>query len=385
MTSAHRSRLHRSRGVRRHNQHSPQRSVLASMFTAGAVVLPLALLLGGVSSMQAAAQPDAGSSWPSNFRGQVTGDAALVSEAEDALEPGYRHNMSVAKLEGDEVTFGGVGADEHTEFEIGSITKTFTAGLFADAVDRGEVAPTTTLGEVWPDLDGKVAEISLDAIAAQRSGLPRMPPAPEDPVDRAKYEASPYLPADPYQWSDDDIVESLHTVTVGEQQPEYSNYGFAVLGQALSAVTDQSYADLVHDRITEPLGLDDTYVPESAEGLSHGWVAPGVASDPWTLEGSAPAGAIRSTAHDISVWVKAVRDSEAPGSEAAMPREPYDEGNSIGWAWETTKGEAPEVTWKNGGTGGYRSFAGFSAGSGEGVVVLSDTPTSVDSAIGLIS
>ena len=358
---------------------------VGAVTVAAAVALPVALPSDAASSGTATAQEAPQSSAQPDFRGEVTGGAALVQETKDALEPGYRHNMAVAKIDGDNVTFGGVGADENTEFEIGSITKTFTAGLFADSIERREVAPSTTLGEVWPDLDGKVADITLESLATQRSGLPRLPPAPEDPVDQASYVASLSSPQDPYPWSDEEIVESLHSTPVGEQEPEYSNYGFAVLGQALSTVTGQSYADLVRDRITEPLGLDDTYVPESAEGLSHGWIAPGIPSDPWTLQGSASAGAIRSTAEDISTWIRAVRDGEAPGSDAKTPREPYDEGESIGWAWITEHGQDSDVTWHNGVTGGFASFAGFNTGSGEGVVVLSDTATTVDSATSLIS
>ena len=99
--------------------------------------------------------------WPRGFQGAPTGDAELMAELEDALGSQHWQHVAAARVNGDEVTFAGTGADEHTEFEIGSITKTFTAALFADAIDRGEVEADTRLGEVWPDLEGKVAEVTL--------------------------------------------------------------------------------------------------------------------------------------------------------------------------------------------------------------------------------
>lgn len=322
--------------------------------------------------------------FPRGFQGELTGDATLVSEVENALGSKHWHHVAAAKIDGAEATWGGVGADENTEFEIGSITKTFTAALFADAIERGEIDEDTRLGDVWPDLHGEVAEVTLASIAMQRSGLPAHEPAPSFGDGVASFLAN-YLHTDPYRGSAADIVASLDSVDVGEKEPEYSNYGFAVLGQALAAVTGSSYGDLVRDRITEPLGMRSTYVPESAEGLVHGYTASGFPAAPWVLGGSGPAGAIRSTTHDLGIWLRATMDQTAPGAEAVDPREDFDDSDLIGWAWFTTKDRTPNLTWHNGGTGGYRAFLGFDPQSQQGVIVLADSANWVDDAAGLIS
>ena len=77
--------------------------------------------------------------------------------------------------------------DGDTVFEIGSITKVFTALLFADMVLRGEVAPDDPAAKFlpasvkMPDFEG--APITLLDLATYTSGLPRMPSnfAPKDP------------------------------------------------------------------------------------------------------------------------------------------------------------------------------------------------------------
>ena len=69
--------------------------------------------------------------------------------------------------------------DGDTVFEIGSITKVFTALLFADMVLRGEVAPDDPAAKFlpasvkMPEFDG--APITLLDLATYTSGLPRMP------------------------------------------------------------------------------------------------------------------------------------------------------------------------------------------------------------------
>ena len=322
--------------------------------------------------------------WPRGFQGAPTGDAELMAEVEQALGGKHWQHIAAARVDGDEVAFAGTGADEHTEFEIGSITKTFTAALFADAIDRGEIDADTRLGEVWPDLEGKVAEVSLESIAMQRSGLPAQKPWSGFAEGLTSILAN-YVRADPYRASPSDVVAGLDSVELGDEEPEYSNFGFAVLGQALAEVTGHDYAELVRTRITEPLGMDDTFVPGSPEGLGHGFTASGLPAAPWVMGGHAPAGAIRSSAHDMAIWLEAVRDGTAPGAEAAWPRTDFDDSDRIGWAWFTTKDRSPNLTWHNGGTGGYRSFLGFSAETGHGVIVVSDSANDVDAAASLIS
>ena len=50
----------------------------------------------------------------------------------------------------------------------------------------------------------------------------------------------------------------------------------------------------------------------------------------------------------------------------------------IGLNWLVLSGAGPDITWHNGGTGGYTTFIGFDELNGNGVVVLSNTATSVD-------
>src|SRR5687768_1115242 len=75
------------------------------------------------------------------------------------------------------MSLGGAEATPDTIFEIGSITKVFTALLLADMVERGEVTLNDPVREFLP-ASAKVPsrggkEITLVDLATQTSGLPR--------------------------------------------------------------------------------------------------------------------------------------------------------------------------------------------------------------------
>ncbi len=75
-------------------------------------------------------------------------------------------------------------ADEHTLYEIGSVTKTFTATALAAMVLAGRVRLNDPIAEYLPSgvrapgKDGK--PITLLDLAEQRSGLPRLPSNMQD-------------------------------------------------------------------------------------------------------------------------------------------------------------------------------------------------------------
>ena len=71
---------------------------------------------------------------------------------------------------------GGATPTAETRFELGSITKTFTGLLLADAVERGELALDDQLADHLPELRGTAAgDVTLEQLATHRSGLPGVP------------------------------------------------------------------------------------------------------------------------------------------------------------------------------------------------------------------
>ena len=309
----------------------------------------------------------------------MTVSSTLAHRAGALLGP--RHPSYVVALvtpAGAEV--GAAGADEHADVELGSVSKGITGFLWRDALARGEVADDAVLGDLL-DVPPHLSGITLGALATHTSGLPRL--AGRGEVVRRTWELWRHG-RNPYREDVAGLLAQLEDVKVGKPGPAYSNLGFELLGHAVAGATGRAYADLVTDRIADPLGMADTYVPTSADRLRPGAVAPrnrrGRAVEPWANVAIAPAGGVRSSAADLVVLLRAMLDRSVAGADAMDPVAPFVGSMRIGAGWLTGPLLRRTVTWHNGGTGGFRSFVGIDRDHGVGVALVSASTRSVDGA-----
>lgn len=276
----------------------------------------------------------------------------------------------------------GFGADENTEFEIGSVSKTFTAALLADAVERGEVTLETTVADIMgtdlTDPGAEIGTVTLAELASHRSGLPRLATDPA-PLISSIFRA--VLHRDPYTAPPAEVLHHAQSAPLGGRGAmSYSNLGYAFLGQLLARAAGMEYHELLRQRILEPLNMQDTYAPVTAGNVRSdapaGRSAGGLKQAAWTMHGSAPAGGIRSTAADMSRYAQAMLAGTAPGAEALDPVwETGDDGERVGLSWFTqVSKESPErvVTWHNGQTGGFASMVALERDAGRAVLILSN-------------
>ncbi|WP_165069639.1 serine hydrolase domain-containing protein [Marisediminicola senii] len=314
---------------------------------------------------------------PPSLSADVSGDDELIDTVHQLLadDPGVRDRLSVAVIDGGTVRTAHFGAMDATEYEIGSVTKTITGSLLADAIERGEVRADTPLGDLLDLGTSPAASITLDELATHSSGLPRLPMSLGMIVSAI---VSQYRASDPYGATIAELEQSARDTELGEREFVYSNFGFALLGQALAEAAGTDYATLAEERVLGPLGMAHSYVPTTPAGLRDdaptGYSVAGRPADAWTLGADAPAGSARSTLADMIAYTIAQRDGAAPGSAATEPMAPAGESGEVGYAWLTTDG----VTWHNGGTGGFTSWVGFDRESDRAVVVLNGTAATVD-------
>lgn len=311
---------------------------------------------------------------------RVDGDARLGLRLADEL--GSRHPVAAAAV----VTPSAVrtaanGADLSSDFELASVSKALTGLLYADAVGRGEVRPGTTLGELLPLGGAPVARARLDALSTHRAGLPRLPPAAQ-PWRRTlrlwRHGTNPYTE------TLDELFEQARGVRVRREpaRPRYSNLGFELLGHGLAAAASTTYAALLERRLAGPLELTGLYAPSDATRLRPSALAGrsrrGAPREPWANAALGPAGGVRASITDLAGLIEALLDGTAPGVAALEPVAAFAGGTRIGAGWVTTTLRGREVTWHNGGSGGFRSWIGLDRAADTGVAVLSATAASVD-------
>ena len=302
------------------------------------------------------------------------------------LAPSTGGGVSIAVVEhGVRYVFSYGTAKPDSIFEIGSITKTFTALILSQMVEQGKVKFDEPVRELLPA--GTVAkpagaEITLVDLATQHSGLPRMP--------------DNFHPADPANPYADYAASNLYAFVVKQTvaKPDhpgflYSNLGFGLLGQALAVRAGLSYPALLQQEVTGPLGLHDTTVALSPAQLPR--FIPGHDGDhhpahAWDLDALAGAGAIRSTAGDMLAYLEANLHPEAvkPADVSAAARTlaaaltqqhalRADVGPgmriALAWLFDAESGNY----WHNGATGGYSSYAFFNPTRDAAAVVLLNT------------
>jgi CubicO group peptidase (beta-lactamase class C family) len=272
--------------------------------------------------------------------------------------------------------------DGDTVFEIGSVTKVFTSLLLAEMVQRGEVSLDDPVAKCLPP-EVKVPErggrqITLQDLATHTSGLPGDPSniSPRDPANPlADYSAQQL-----YAF----LSNCTLTSDVGSRYG-YSNLGTSVLGQALAHHAGMHYEALLELRILKPLGMSRTRVSLSQEmksGLAPGHSYMLERLPNWDAGALAPSGGLKSTANDLLKLLSvALGYGETPLTRAmattmSVRRPAIDPDRESALGWDVLKLEPVyEFIFKDGATGGYRSFVGVDRRSRSGVVVLSNAAT----------
>ncbi len=267
-------------------------------------------------------------------------------------------------------------------FEIGSLTKTFTGLLLAQAVTAGTVQLDTPVRTLLPPntvLDLNSPEITLLSLATHHSGLPRLPD-----------NLHPANPLNPYA---DYTLANLYSflATYGTARPPsapflYSNVGAALLGQALAARSSTTYAALLQKDVLTPLRMTHTFLAVlSGDGAS---MLPGHTEDDrptsaWDLDAFAPAGGLHATAGDLLLYLEAqLHPSETMRQPITLQHQlQADAGENkiaISWLFDPLTGDY----WHNGGTGGFTSYAFFNLQRDVAAVVLVNRASGLADSLG---
>ena len=268
-------------------------------------------------------------------------------------------------------------------FEIGSITKTFTALLLADAVVRRRFALADPVEDALPGVslrDAAGAPIRWVDLATHRSGLPRVPSniAPQDPLD-------PYAGYDEAQ-----LLRFLRTfkpMIARDTRWEYSNLGFGLLGYALGRASGSSYPQLLAQRVLVPLGMTQSALAlpqRPIAGLVDGHDAEKRRVPHWHFDVLAGAGALVMPAADLARYAEAalVPDSTPLGDAFRLAHKRHAAGpneiNPMGLAWIRVPLDGRTLLTHDGGTAGFSSSFWLDPERRRAAAVLSNAQVDVN-------
>jgi len=259
-------------------------------------------------------------------------------------------------------------AQRTTIFEIGSITKQFTAVLIMKLVEHGKLNLDDSMPGYLPQY-GFVPAITVRMLLNHTSGL-------------ADFTNFPQLG----QWITNGVSESTVLTAVSQAglqfkpgtQYAYSNSNYFVLGSIIESLTNQSYAANLAQYIFQPLSLSSTYYQLPPPNLSAtGYTNNGsglVPAQLWNRSAAFAAGALSSNVYDLIAWDSAlIRGkvvSEASFQQMTTPNGfPLDsQGDSYGFGLVVGRFNGRPIIWHTGQIGGFYA---------ENVVFLDDSFTLV--------
>jgi len=273
---------------------------------------------------------------------------------------------------------------DETLFQIGSISKSFTAIALLQLVERGKLDLHTPVIEYlpWFKIRSEYAPITLHHLMTHTAGIP------------IGTESS--VAAESEVWS----LRELSTGAPPGEFFHYSNTGYKALGLVLEAVTGMNCSDVVKRRVVQPLGMTQTFTSitndlrtMTAVGytLLHDDIPAGrnaeLATAAWTESTSAD-GSISSVAEDMAAYIRMLLRRGVGPEGRIMSEESFRlmtgryiqsldnyHGEHYGYGVNVEDDDGHQLVWHTGGMIGHTSSMLMDMDLGIGIIMLTNSPS----------
>lgn len=276
-----------------------------------------------------------------------------------------------------------------TVFQIGSVSKLFTASLLQILCDEGVLKMDATLGEL---IGGSIAlspaaqRVTLKQLVTHTSGFPGIPKSLE--IKATELAGNENLMQNPYSHLGPQHLFEYLKIAEDKREPgrfEYSNFGMGLLGHVLELVTKKNLESLAAEKLLAPLDMRNTAIAlttEMKEHLAQGYTASHQPSPIWTFSALAGAGAFNSNAEDMMRFIRAnIEDGPSMSRSLKKMHVPQFGGDTgIGWIQPMFLDRFfgnKTVVWHNGMVGGYASYISIDTKAKTGIVILSNKAVDV--------
>ncbi len=258
-----------------------------------------------------------------------------------------------------------------TKFNIGSITKTFTATAIMQLVEKNKIGLDDTIDKYIPGYPNG-GKIHISQLLSHKSGIP-------DFTDSQEFMDTVRLYRTPEQ-----IIATFKDKPL-EFEPgssfKYSNSGYVLLGYIIEKVTNQTYEDYLKENIFKPLDMKDTEIADGKKLIQNkasGYSIAGkqlVNSDMADNSFEFGAGGVYSTVEDLYKWYKGMNSTKILSKESWNKMlKSYSEYYGYGWlVGDINFGDVKKkIMGHNGQTFGFCSSAYKYVDDDLAVIVLSN-------------
>lgn len=245
--------------------------------------------------------------------------------------------------------------DERTKYRIGSISKTFTAALIFKAIDEKKIDLRQTLNKYFPTV--KNAEsITIGHLLNHHSGIHNF----TDDAGYSKWNTQKKSEQEMLT-----LISGLGSDFEPGSKAAYSNSNYVLLTYILQKIYKKPYAQILNEKIVNPLGLKDTYYGgkinvANNESYSYEFKRGWEQQEETDMSIPAGAGAIVSTPTDLTSFAHALFNGKIVSAESLKQMKTIQDGYGMGLF------EAPFQEKKsfghNGGIDGFSSNFGYFPG-----------------------
>lgn len=254
-------------------------------------------------------------------------DAAQPGRAPGAVIVVFADGAKFVKARGVADLAGEQALSIDDRFEIGSITKMFTAVLLLQLHEEGTLSLDDPVARWLPEIAAQLphaGKMTLRQLASHTAGLEnyeqQLYPMPDLLTDVAVLERA---------YAKEDLV-----ALIAEQSPlfepgapgqwSYSSAGYALIGLVLEAASGQALGTLYQNRIFDPLGLESAIVldtvPNADQIVSGYFGGRGELVDVtrWNPSGAFAAGSLAMNATDLVAFAQALLEGDLFTDQATL-------------------------------------------------------------------
>lgn len=272
-------------------------------------------------------------------------------------------------------------------FEIGGLTKSFSALLTGILAQSGQIHPDSSVNSYLPAQfrNPAAAHITVLDLVQHTSDLPRLPDA---------FGLKEKDPANPFgHYTKTDLLEyfaQANIVNHKKKKYHYSHTNYALLEVVLELVTDQSYESLLQEFIFQPFQMTQSGIKDltvtNRNKIVQGHSLGGQPTPTWNMQSFAASEGIKSSMNDLlrylKISMKANDNRLSPiltQNQQALVKTDLTKNTYGGNGWHVIKNKSYyNVILHAGSTTGYRSFLGFVPETQTGVIILANSPKSMN-------
>lgn len=255
-----------------------------------------------------------------------------------------------------------------TQFEIGSISKTFTAYILESVLKKKKISASSLILQFLPDsLNNNIhlSTIRFIDLLNHTSGLPRLP----DNMGSADNFMQPYAgykKEDLYTYLKKAKTNSTGTVN-------YSNLAAGLAGVLAENISGESYEALLNKYITKPFHLKHTGIQASIKRPKAKGYFDKQEAVYWDMNSMVAAGGIKSDAKDILKYLDFIINHQTSTIIQSVLQKTAEVNKEVAIAkgWHTLeKNEKTLLYWHNGGTYGFSTFCAFNPSNKNSIIVV---------------